>query len=461
MFTSDALIIEIHFAGEWRLGLAVCQFWLAADYTASTASIFNLVILSLDRYWSITAPLRYLRRRTRRRAWVMIGASWTAATAWLVPVLAWHHLALGGLRHHPPFVCETEFSNSAAFKAVTAALNFYLPTALMVYLYCRIFREVQSRQVLGRVAFTSHELLTDSCSEAEQRLPRPTTQPRNTQTTMHHLPTITNFNQCTQFGSLTLVSPGRHDCSYYAGVTVSVEYLPDDSAHTSPTHNHFNHQQPQQEQEQQLPHQNQLHQQRRQAGTKRLGPHHNHIHCYQSSTRPHSWNPLTPSPNRVRKQKWGSSWRVSTVSQMQRSNNSSNSTSSTITTATNGTKKKRTIACNNNGGSGGGRRVEGVNLAKERKAARQLGVIVGAFMACWVPYFTLFPIMALCDTCVPAHAHTATIWLGYLNSALNPVLYPLCNHNFRRAFARMLRLPTRKPNNYASAQRMATITVRH
>ncbi|KAG7154255.1 Histamine H1 receptor-like [Homarus americanus] len=346
--------------GEWRLGLVVCQFWLAADYTASTASIFNLVILSLDRYWSITAPLRYLRRRTRRRAWVMIGASWTAATAWLVPVLAWHHLALGGIRSHPPHVCETEFSTSAAFKAVTAALNFYLPTALMLYLYCRIFREVQSRQVLGRVPFTSHDLVTDSCSEVE-RHSRPPHQARNNQSSSHNLPSITANNE-------------------------------------------------------------------------------------------------------AREQKWGSSWRLSTLSQGANSPRIT-APATTTTTATNGTRKKRTVACTNSGGGGGGgggaRRVEGVNLAKERKAARQLGVIVGAFMACWVPYFTLFPIMALCDTCVPAHAHTATIWLGYLNSALNPVLYPLCNHNFRRAFARMLRLPTRKSNNYANAHRLATITVRH
>ena len=40
----------------------VCQIWLSADYTASTASILNLLTLSLDRYWSITSPLKYLGR---------------------------------------------------------------------------------------------------------------------------------------------------------------------------------------------------------------------------------------------------------------------------------------------------------------------------------------------------------------------------------------------------------------
>ena len=79
----------------------VCQFWLSVDYTASTASIFNLFILSLDRYWSITSPLRYLRRRTKKRALVMIALAWTGASMWVVPILGWHHVFFAGRRQQP------------------------------------------------------------------------------------------------------------------------------------------------------------------------------------------------------------------------------------------------------------------------------------------------------------------------------------------------------------------------
>lgn len=46
------------FTEEWLFGVVICQFWIGVDYTASTASILNLFILSLDRYWSVTSPLR-------------------------------------------------------------------------------------------------------------------------------------------------------------------------------------------------------------------------------------------------------------------------------------------------------------------------------------------------------------------------------------------------------------------
>ena len=98
------------------------MFWLSIDYTASTASIFNLSILSLDRYWSITSPLRYLRRRTKKRALIMILTAWIGASMWFIPVLGWNQITRKGpsqlpgkrffISHFPPFYSK-RFSNTA------------------------------------------------------------------------------------------------------------------------------------------------------------------------------------------------------------------------------------------------------------------------------------------------------------------------------------------------------------
>ena len=79
-------------------------------------------------------------------------------------------------------------------------------------------------------------------------------------------------------------------------------------------------------------------------------------------------------------------------------------------------------------------------LAREIKAARQLGVIMGAFTVCFFPYFVCFMVVAFCDGCISQTLMTAMTWVGYMNSTMNPILYPLCNMNFRRKFRSMLKV---------------------
>ncbi|XP_069693581.1 histamine H1 receptor-like [Periplaneta americana] len=347
--------------GRWVFGLAVCQFWLSADYTASTASILNLFILSMDRYWSITSPLRYLRRRTKKRALIMIGLVWIGSALWILPIIGWHYIESGGKRMYPSTVCETEFASNVAFKVTAACLNFYIPTVLMVYLYGRIFFEIKkrSRFEIGQCNHstkievgTSNVWGTDSL--AEDQLP---THSRSKSRTFKKKNVM--GGETHQFRNLTVFSYTPEDkqtdgLSHFEGVTVNVEYveLPGGAVDTK----HGNHN---------------------------------------------------------RENSVGSQNRRTFVHK--------------------NTTKKRNDS-------------DSVVLQKEKKAARQLGVIMSAFVLCWLPYFVLFMVIAFCSDCVNPLLHTATIWLGYINSTLNPILYPLCNTNFKRAFKKMIGYGTKDRN---------------
>jgi len=86
------------------------------------------------------------------------------------------------------------------------------------------------------------------------------------------------------------------------------------------------------------------------------------------------------------------------------------------------------------------KRKESLEAKRERKAAKTLAVITGAFMACWLPFFVQVLVMALCqDDCpLPEYVANAFQWLGYINSTLNPCIYTVFNPEFRQAFKRIL-----------------------
>ncbi|XP_047452592.1 D(4) dopamine receptor-like [Mugil cephalus] len=77
--------------------------------------------------------------------------------------------------------------------------------------------------------------------------------------------------------------------------------------------------------------------------------------------------------------------------------------------------------------------------SRERKAMKVLPVVVGAFLFCWTPFFVLHTMRARCQDChVPPALMSIVTWLGYVNSALNPVIYTVFNTEFRNFFKKFL-----------------------
>jgi hypothetical protein len=79
--------------------------------------------------------------------------------------------------------------------------------------------------------------------------------------------------------------------------------------------------------------------------------------------------------------------------------------------------------------------------ARERRATLILGLIMATFICCWLPFFTFYVLRAVCHVCreyIPPRLEAFIFWMGYCNSAMNPIIYTIFNRDFRKAFRKIL-----------------------
>ena len=506
------------FTEDWLFGVVICQFWIGVDYTASTASILNLFILSLDRYWSVTSPLRYMRKRTKKRALIMISVVWFVSSLWLIPIIGWHHFEHGGVRTVPGNVCDTEYATNTALKIITGILNYYLPLAVMYGLYTKIFMEIRKRSKfeLGQrtsscgmketpVPATSsltedsdHRSNCDSEQAPDHYSPyvsspeqRKFLNPKLATTTTTEYETETSEDELAKlhqgkYTNLTLVrvaaeqinDQSNHSNASNSDVEAKVEYYYDEAVvdpQTERLHRFYD--------EHPKAIRSNSERSRGTAETSLSSP------TPPGSVIPNDTDVRTAIGRNSQKAKFASVGPQNRRHFVRKKQNHRRDKSEHGTQLTSlgrilhikhklgGVReshdvdsalrrhavkwRERFMKQHHKKGSNtkniakyhqknkGKRSNKKLNrpsaaLAKEIKAAKQLGVIMGAFTMCFCPYFVLFMVVAFCDGCISAGLMSTVTWVGYLNSTMNPFLYPLCNMQFRRKFRKMLRLKTKE-----------------
>lgn len=319
----------------WPFGPDFCDVWRSFDVLASTASILNLCVISLDRYWAITDPFSYPSRMSPRRACMLIALVWVCSALISFPAIAWWRAVSDP---HPVGACP--FTEDLSYLVFSSTISFYGPLFVMVFTYFRIYRAAteQTRSLkLGQKLVSS---MGDGEMELTLRIHRGGGGGGGTG------------------GSTSSNGNGVHRAHYPAGKTYSCAQ---ENGGISDAHGMG----PALDDGESCP----------------LGPMHEGA-SPDSSTKVVSRNLKNFSISRK--------------------------------------------LC---------------KFAKEKKAAKTLGIVMGVFIVCWLPFFVTNLLSGLCgERCIrePALVDGVVTWLGWINSAMNPVIYACWAKDFRRAFTRIL-----------------------
>ncbi|TSK53795.1 5-hydroxytryptamine receptor 2B [Bagarius yarrelli] len=81
------------------------------------------------------------------------------------------------------------------------------------------------------------------------------------------------------------------------------------------------------------------------------------------------------------------------------------------------------------------------NLSNEQRASKVLGIVFMLFVVMWCPFFITNVTSVLCKSCNVKLVDSLLdifVWVGYVSSGVNPLVYTLFNKTFRGAFTRYI-----------------------
>ena len=499
--------------GYWWFGNILCELWLAIDVLLCTASILNLCLISLDRYWSVTRAVSYVKTRTRKRAIIMIAIVWAMSMIICLPPL------VGWKRPQP-----TKFgyplcvlSEEPGYVAYSTMGSFYIPLIVMVLVYFKIYLAARSRARRnlkkkppkhipenGKSMSTTTTSFSNPAKTERGRL-SPTKEyssededPSASVSGQHSSQSGSKGSQAGQVpdihtevdskqprGEILLsvtnhhvLTPGTDDKrkllsgedTYETDSTVDRD-LPNRQRNGSDKgrHIHFSedtdsHSDLNSSSLQILPsekgYRNDL------SGEENVRPlleesdsqrdsdrNSNSLAHGHSADKSKSGNITTDS--RVSDTTGDEGTQISLISTHNRDSSQSGpnqkqflktphahhhaSHSPKRSIITNLSKKSTKEGSKPRPTKEDPERFKRkIAKAKERRATLVLGIIMATFIGCWLPFFSIYLVVSFAKLSFPPMAFAVFFWFGYVNSALNPIIYTIFNRDFKNAFHKII-----------------------
>ena len=455
--------------GHWVFGEVMCYFWLCTDVLYCTASIWNLCIIAFDRFTATLYPMWYREKRSPKQAAIYIGIVWVFSIAiCLPPLLGWNDLSGSYIYDNATNVHQCILFQTKSYVVYSAMGSFYIPFMFTVFLYIRIFGVLYMRMNKMKEA-------TKARKATQARMTAPSNPP-----TVNPITAEATNPLCSEKGDIEMAPVVPTQQTAGEGGSGNTEELSSKSLFGSESEDESS--------SEKHPHNGShpvkngkvhKHKPHKEKGDKSetmviFNPNHNFttdsekddvkiVVCADKNGKNNnsssggnvSNNTMQKSTATQQNQASGGDktashkkHNISSLLHKPRSlfsshNNSSsnngsaagNSTTTTGTGAVQEQKKKK---------RGSVRRRQD---QREMRATIRMAIIIAFFCGCWIGFFTSYLIRGIVgdeDFHMPRALDSFFFWLGYSNSAMNPILYTIFNDDFRRAFQKILGCYTKR-----------------
>ncbi|XP_051273112.1 muscarinic acetylcholine receptor M1 isoform X2 [Dicentrarchus labrax] len=420
---------------QWALGPVVCDLWLAIDYVASNASVMNLLVISFDRYFSVTRPLTYRAKRTTKRAMTMIGLAWSISfILWAPAILFWQYIV--GERTVQPNECYIQFLSEPIITFCTAIAAFYLPVTIMAILFWKIYQETEKRAkdiqcLKGSGSGNSPSLAQNQGSGSGRAGGLGVSNSQKDSSAMQRQMSSQSCSSC-ELNQVASEKNNNDNASIPGGMRSRgtcggfyfqfLSLLPSKRSIKMTT----------------------TVSEAEQSSCDSLNNNEGGAFEDQSGLEEEADSSGPPSPpiddKKLRKVKKNKDKQTSS-SNKSRKGSQSNPVTSSLADQSSAAITIKDAAMAKRFASKAKTEInkrKNEKKANEKKAARTLSAILFAFITTWLPYNIMVLVNTFCQDCIPETLWALGYWLCYVNSTVNPMCYALCNKTFRMTFRDIL-----------------------
>ncbi|MEE6464172.1 hypothetical protein FKM82_006205 [Ascaphus truei] len=144
-FTLPLFLENYIINGEWVLGKNVCKIWLSINCTLFQCTIYNIVLISYDRFLAVTKAVRYRDQQNKLKpAFMKMAAVWVIAFLNFSPaIIVWEYVV--GYSLIPDGECIPEFYYNGSYLLYSSFFDFFTPMTAIAFLNLSIYYNIRKR----------------------------------------------------------------------------------------------------------------------------------------------------------------------------------------------------------------------------------------------------------------------------------------------------------------------------